>query len=104
MDEQLWNLVKKTVVRDGFFVGLEKLRQEGKLSPADVGAVRVSLFGYLAARVEESQKEAQRIQAVLVRLKAICDEGKRKAPVQLVFTGPVNRVGDELRALDGWVV
>jgi hypothetical protein len=105
MDDALWNLTVKTVFRDGFFIGLEKLRQQGTLSSADAGRVRASLFKYLAARVAESQRELHRIQAVLARLNAVCQEASHStAPLPLVLTGPVTRLSADLAALDGWVI
>lgn len=104
MNEELWQLTVKTVFQDGFFVGLEKLRQGGKLSAQDVGKVRATLFKYLSARVAEAQREVGRIQTVLAQLNGICHEGQRPAPVELVFSGPVNQLGSALQALDGWVV
>jgi hypothetical protein len=104
MDDQLWHTIKQTVVQQGFFVGLENLRQQKKLSAEDVGKVRASLFVFLKARIAESRKEIQKIQAVLSRLEATCQEGMIPKPVDLVFSGPVNRVGADVQALDGWVV
>jgi hypothetical protein len=105
MDEATWNLTKKTVFRDGFFVGLEKLRQQGTLSPEDVGKVRAHMFKYLGHRVAECQRELHRIQAVLARLHAVCQEASHSTgPTPLVFAGPVSRIGSDLAALDGWVV
>jgi hypothetical protein len=104
MDDQLWETVKQTVVKQGFFVGLENLRQQGKLTPQDVGNVRATLFAFLKARIAESQREIQKIQAVLHRLEATCAEGVTKRPVDLVFSGPVNRLGADINALDGWIV
>jgi hypothetical protein len=104
MDHELWQETLKVVVREGFFVGLERLRQEGKLSASDVGKVRASMFEYLTNRVAESQREVHKIQAVLGRLHGICRAGMNPSPLPLVFSGPVNRLGPELQALDGWVV
>ena len=104
MDDQLWQLTKQTVVQQGFFVGLENLRQQRKLSADDVGKVRASLFMFLKARIAESRREIEKIQAVLSRLEATCQEGISPRPVDSVFSGPVNRLGADIQALDGWVV
>ena len=95
---------KQILTTEGFLAGMKTLLNQNRISPDAAGEWLSGFLGsWLGKQVEEADKEIQRLQAVISRLKQTTRSLDTSRNVKLSDPRIVQLTND-LNALDGWTV
>jgi hypothetical protein len=100
MTQEEW---KRELNRVGVFNAVVTFVEQGKMTKEEGAKMLAHTFAFYSEKVREAKSEVRRTDAVLTRMDAICDMGRRAVPWN--GKGPhVEPLAYEVRALDGWVM
>lgn len=94
-------------VEEGWFHGLNKiLREHDDVSIEQAAQVKAGLFKLILAKVLEAKAEIAKLQVSVGRMEAVCRNGTVPKPAEAknAYSPDVQKLRDEMRALDGWVI
>jgi len=96
----------RILVTNGYFASLHKILQEYDVSKELGAKIKVMLFKHLMGKINEAKKELARLNASIQRVEAACSAGTVPSPAEglKAFTPAVNRLLEEVRTFDGWVI
>lgn len=87
----------------GYFTGLDLLVKESVLTPEEAARTKAYVFSLLAKKTAEIKNEIGRLQAVVQRLEAVCQQGVKVKP--FTANGPdVHGLRQAVASLHGWTV
>lgn len=91
------------ISKRGAFQALDHFVETGTITKELASIYGAAMYGYFLGQIQEAQREVLRLQAVLTRVKMLCEEGRR-ARTWVARDPRAAKLSQELVALDGWVI
>lgn len=91
------------ISKRGAFKAIEHFVETGTITKEQAASYVSAIYAYFLRQVQEAQGEVRRLHAVLARLVALCDQGRR-AKAWMPRDPGVSKLAQEILALDGWVM
>jgi hypothetical protein len=91
------------ISKRGAFKAMEHFVETGTITKDQAAFYVSAMYNYFLGQVQEAQREVGRLQAVLARMSALCDTGRRTKTWTARDPG-VDKLGQEIVALDGWTI
>lgn len=98
--------MNQRVVERGYFYGLETMLREYQVPTEQAMKLKRALVEHLLTEVRECKNEISRLQSSILRLESACRSAlvPKPAEAQEAFSPPINKIIEEMRTFDGWVI
>ncbi len=99
--------INKILIENGYFYGMDKIESEYEFPSKEiVGKIRAGLFDIIHAKIQETERELDRLQKNLSQMKRACQNGKSAAAMKddNLYRRAQGDLVVSLQPFDGWAM